>query len=407
MAVALLVEGDGLALQRVLGQSRGRSADPAAVAASTARSSAPECGARVAARAHRQQLDRLVADLGAGRDPALAILERPADQLPDIRRHRARAARRSAPAEQGRVDLEVGVLGRRADQRHQPLLHRGQERILLGLVEAVDLVEEEDRRLPRGPAALAGSLDHGAHLSPAGVDRRLLLERSMRGAGDDPRQRRLARSPAARREPSSAARLSRSPCAGSIRAEQMLLSDELVERRAGACAPPAVRRRRAPPSARSRAATPNRRTTSPSAQYEPAERQQTSACDRSHRSAQRRYAASMQEVGQLTASRLGDEAVELSVRARSAQHRQPARQRAPCPGAARRAAARAGFECRAARSRATAANLVARLGGAADGPTLCLLGHVDTVPADASDGASTLGRATSSTARFEAAAPRT
>ena len=66
------------------------------------------------------------------------------------------------PREQRRVDLEVRVLGRRADQRQQAVLDAGQQRILLRLVEAVDLVEEEDRppaaraepfaRLLRAPA---------------------------------------------------------------------------------------------------------------------------------------------------------------------------------------------------------------------------------------------------------------
>ena len=57
--------------------------------------------------------------------------------------------------EQGGVDLEVRVLGRRADQRHEALLDRRQERVLLRLVEAVDLVEEEDRPLPRPAEPLA------------------------------------------------------------------------------------------------------------------------------------------------------------------------------------------------------------------------------------------------------------
>ena len=93
--------------------------------------------------------------------------------------------------EQGRVDLEVGVLGRRADQGHQPLLDGGQERVLLGLVEAVDLVEEEDRR-PAGLAALGRAREHLAHLGPPRVDGRELLERAVGAAGDDPRERRLA-----------------------------------------------------------------------------------------------------------------------------------------------------------------------------------------------------------------------
>ena len=82
----------------------------------------------------------------------------------------------AAAREQRRVDLEVGVLGGRADQHHQPLLDRGQQRVLLRLVEAVDLVEEEDRALAARVAPVLGPLEHLAHLGAAGVDRRGLLE---------------------------------------------------------------------------------------------------------------------------------------------------------------------------------------------------------------------------------------
>ena len=47
--------------------------------------------------------------------------------------------------EQRRVDLEVGILGCCTDQGQQAVLDAGEQRILLRLVEAVDLVEEEDR----------------------------------------------------------------------------------------------------------------------------------------------------------------------------------------------------------------------------------------------------------------------
>ncbi len=96
--------------------------------------------------------------------------------------------------EQRAVDLERGVLGRGADQRHEPLLDRRQQRVLLGLVEAVDLVEEQHRLRAAGVAAVGGALDHRAHLRAPGRDRAQLLERRPRALGDDPRERRLARS---------------------------------------------------------------------------------------------------------------------------------------------------------------------------------------------------------------------
>jgi acetylornithine deacetylase/succinyl-diaminopimelate desuccinylase-like protein len=45
----------------------------------------------------------------------------------------------------------------------------------------------------------------------------------------------------------------------------------------------------------------------------------------------------------------------------------------------------AGLECRLLEAAPGRPNLVARLAAASDGPTLCLLGHVDTVPADPGD----------------------
>ncbi len=45
----------------------------------------------------------------------------------------------------------------------------------------------------------------------------------------------------------------------------------------------------------------------------------------------------------------------------------------------------AGFDCELLAAEPGRPNLVARLGGESAGPTLCLLGHVDTVPADPSE----------------------
>src|SRR5262249_54986243 len=109
-----------------------------------------------------------------------------------------------------------------------PVLDRGEQRVLLRLVEAVDLVEEEDRRATRG-AALPGAGDHLADLRPAGVDRRELLEGALGADGDDARDRRL---PASRRPVEDGAvrlaRFDRRPQRRS-RLQQMGLAGELVE----------------------------------------------------------------------------------------------------------------------------------------------------------------------------------
>src|SRR5947208_16707533 len=46
----------------------------------------------------------------------------------------------------------------------------------------------------------------------------------------------------------------------------------------------------------------------------------------------------------------------------------------------------AGFDCELLAAEPGRPNLVARLRGEGPGPTLCLLGHVDTVPANRSEG---------------------
>ena len=184
--------------------------------------------ARVAAGPPGQHRERVVVDGGGRRGRArgrrapaaaarhLVLAERP--QLVDLR-----------PGEQRRVDLEERVLGRRADQRHQALLDGGQQRVLLGLVEAVDLVEEEDGPAPVA-APLLGALEHRPDLGAAGVDRRLLLEGAVGGGRDDPGDRRLAG--ARRSVEDHRVRLAGLDRGAQRRAlgEQVLLADEVVER---------------------------------------------------------------------------------------------------------------------------------------------------------------------------------
>ena len=66
----------------------------------------------------------------------------------------------AAAADQGAVDGEERVLGRRPDEDHFALLHARQEHVLLGLVEAVDLVDEQQRPLAVGRQAVVGGGEH-------------------------------------------------------------------------------------------------------------------------------------------------------------------------------------------------------------------------------------------------------
>ncbi len=103
-----------------------------------------ESAAGVAVGRPRDELERrwLGGDCTVRRRlPVERALEHDADIL-----GRERAQDVDARAGQERaVDLEGRVLGRRTDEAERAVFDEGQERVLLRLVEAVDLVEKQDR----------------------------------------------------------------------------------------------------------------------------------------------------------------------------------------------------------------------------------------------------------------------
>ena len=134
-----------------------------------------------------------------------------------------------AAGEQRPYHLERRVLRRRPDERHRPLLHGAEQRVLLRLGEAVDLVDEEDRRGGIEEAAVLCPLDDVAHVLHAARHRREGVERRLQPVGDDLRQRRLAH---ARRSPEDerrdAPRVDHPPEHSPL-AHEVLLSDIVVE----------------------------------------------------------------------------------------------------------------------------------------------------------------------------------
>ena len=85
------------------------------------------------------------------------------------------------------------------------------------------------------------------------------------------------------------------------------------------------------------------------------------------------------------ASRLGAEAGELLSDLIKIDTQNPPGNERPAQELLAARLGDAGFECSMLAAEPERPNLVARLGGEAPGPTLTLLGHVDTVPADASE----------------------
>src|SRR5439155_418888 len=108
----------------------------------------------------------------------------------------------AAAREQRSDDFEGTIRGGRADERDGPVLDVGQDRVLLGLVEAMDLVDEQH-------GAHAGALMHGrlrhrlAQVGDAGRDRAHGHHPRLRLGGQEPGERGL---PAARWSPQDDAR---------------------------------------------------------------------------------------------------------------------------------------------------------------------------------------------------------
>jgi acetylornithine deacetylase/succinyl-diaminopimelate desuccinylase-like protein len=93
----------------------------------------------------------------------------------------------------------------------------------------------------------------------------------------------------------------------------------------------------------------------------------------------------MGEVALATRSELGAAAAELLQRLIRIDSSNPPGRERPVQELLGGVLADAGFECELAGRVPERPNLVARLQGDAEGPTLCLLGHADTVPADPSE----------------------
>jgi len=91
-----------------------------------------------------------------------------------------------------RLSGEEGILRGRADERDHAVLDVGQENILLRLVEAVDLVDEQARPLAVVFEPAAGRLEHVADVLHAGGRCGQFHEPPPRLGGDDLRERRLA-----------------------------------------------------------------------------------------------------------------------------------------------------------------------------------------------------------------------
>ena len=163
-------------------------------------------------------------------EAAFLVRERSRDERADVVARQRLEGEDLASRQERRIDREERVLRRRPDQDDDAFLHIGQEHVLLGPVEAVDLVEEEDGPLAELFEVLAGLGEDFADLLDPGRDRVHRLEAALGVVGDDVRERRLARPRRAvedqRREPVG----QEHPAEKFAFAQEVLLPNELVER---------------------------------------------------------------------------------------------------------------------------------------------------------------------------------
>ncbi len=92
----------------------------------------------------------------------------------------------SRAADERRVHLEERVLGGGAHEHHEAILDGVQERVLLRLGEAVDLVHEQDGALAAHGEPAPGRLDGLAQVGDSRGDRGHLDEGGLGRRSDDP-----------------------------------------------------------------------------------------------------------------------------------------------------------------------------------------------------------------------------
>ena len=136
-----------------------------------------------------------------------------------------------AAADQRAVDREERILGGRADQGHDALFDVRQQHVLLGLVEAVDLVDEQQRPASAGGQLVAGVGQHFAQFLHAAGHGAELPELAVALRGQQAGQRRLARARRAVEDHRAQPIGLQQPPQQLALAQEMLLADELVERR--------------------------------------------------------------------------------------------------------------------------------------------------------------------------------
>ena len=130
--------------------------------------------------------------------------------------------------QQRRIELETRILGGRADQHHCSVLHHRQKAVLLGAVEAVDFVDEQQRLVPAHPLE-AGFLEHLLEVGHPRKHRRNLLEPIADFIREKPRDGGLARPRRSPQDQRAEPARGDHPPQRAVGTEQVPLADHFVE----------------------------------------------------------------------------------------------------------------------------------------------------------------------------------
>ena len=179
---------------------------------------------------HAQQMPaRIVVERHRRTEPTL-VAQGPVDEFADCGLVERLQREQQAAREQRRHDREERILRRRRDERDVAGFDGAEQRVLLGLAETVDLVDEQHGLSPGAAQLRLRARDHLTHVLDAGVESRELLEASVRRARHDQREGGLAG--AGRPEQDQRHRRIALDQTAKWRSgrEQMVLPDDLVQR---------------------------------------------------------------------------------------------------------------------------------------------------------------------------------
>jgi hypothetical protein len=194
----------------------------------------------------RQEVERLAGDVRVVRAQAALVVGQGALQYQaQLRRVERLQHHDPAAGQERRVDLERRVLGGGADQHHVARLDVREQRVLLRLVVAVDLVDEHDGASLLALAPYLGVAQHLAQLLDAREHGAHRLEVVARAPADHVGERRLARAGRAPQDHRALGVGLDRPLQRLARRQDVLLAQHLLER----ARPHAVGERRVGPHA--------------------------------------------------------------------------------------------------------------------------------------------------------------